>query len=69
MTTRAAACPTCGRPASLATDNRARPFCSDRCRLIDLGQWFNGGHAIPGEPAESAEDNPGSDEDGTPRLH
>jgi endogenous inhibitor of DNA gyrase (YacG/DUF329 family) len=29
---------------------RWRPFCSERCKLIDLGEWFNEDHAIPGEP-------------------
>jgi len=29
-----------------------RPFCSERCRLIDLGEWFDGQKAIPGEPAD-----------------
>jgi endogenous inhibitor of DNA gyrase (YacG/DUF329 family) len=27
-----------------------RPFCSERCRLIDLGAWIDEKHAIPGEP-------------------
>jgi endogenous inhibitor of DNA gyrase (YacG/DUF329 family) len=31
--------------------NRWRPFCSERCRLIDLGAWVSGERAIPGEPA------------------
>ena len=26
-----------------------RPFCSQRCKLADLGQWFSGAYAIPGE--------------------
>ena len=33
-------------------ESRYRPFCSDRCRLIDLGEWASGGHAIPGESLE-----------------
>jgi endogenous inhibitor of DNA gyrase (YacG/DUF329 family) len=32
-------------------DNPWRPFCSERCKLIDLGAWFKEEHAIPGEPA------------------
>lgn len=69
MTGRVAACPTCGRPAALVPENRSRPFCCERCRLIDLGQWFSGAHAIPGQPADTAEDNPGGDGEGSPRLH
>lgn len=32
-------CPCCGKPTPYATTNRWRPFCSERCKLIDLGQW------------------------------
>ncbi|MCQ4159811.1 DNA gyrase inhibitor YacG [Roseomonas sp. GC11] len=45
---RRAACPVCGKPA--ATGHR--PFCSDRCRQVDLGRWLSGGYVIPGRPAE-----------------
>lgn len=49
-------CPTCGGEA--ASDGRDRPFCSRRCRLIDLGRWFNEEYAVPGEDAFSL-DMPG----------
>ena len=35
------ACPTCEIETEWSTDNKYRPFCSERCRLIDLGEWFN----------------------------
>ena len=38
-------CPTCGRPH----DERYRPFCSRRCADLDLGRWFRGAYAVPGE--------------------
>ncbi|MFH5926562.1 DNA gyrase inhibitor YacG [Roseomonas xinghualingensis] len=41
------ACPVCGKPAQPAT----RPFCSARCRNVDLGRWIGGTYAIPGQPA------------------
>ncbi|MDD5405194.1 MAG: DNA gyrase inhibitor YacG [Sulfuricella sp.] len=41
------ACPTCGKPIPYATDNPYRPFCSRRCKLIDLGQWANEEFRIP----------------------
>lgn len=44
-------CPTCKRPVEWSSASRWRPFCSDRCRLIDLGEWLSEKHAIPGEPA------------------
>ncbi len=45
-------CPTCGRPVEWSSRNRWRPFCSERCRLIDLGAWLDGSRSIPGEPAD-----------------
>ncbi len=44
-------CPTCGRGIAWNDTFPERPFCSDRCRLVDLGAWLNGERAIPGEPA------------------
>ncbi len=40
-------CPQCGRLALYAPENPSRPFCSERCRLIDLGDWADGKYAIP----------------------
>jgi hypothetical protein len=33
---------------------RWRPFCSERCRLIDLGEWIDGGRRIPEQDPEDA---------------
>ncbi|MCB1773152.1 MAG: DNA gyrase inhibitor YacG [Gammaproteobacteria bacterium] len=44
-------CPTCGRAVTWQPSARWRPFCSERCKLIDLGEWLDEGHRIPGEPA------------------
>jgi len=41
-------CPTCGRPIQWSDAYPYRPFCSERCRLIDLGEWLSGERAIPG---------------------
>lgn len=43
-------CPGCGQPARYHPDNPDRPFCSARCRLIDLGAWADESHRIPGDP-------------------
>lgn len=53
------ACPTCGRRIPWSTDNPWRPFCSERCRLIDLGEWLSESHRIPGEtlPPEDDEES------------
>lgn len=42
-------CPTCGQPVVWGADAPERPFCSRRCRLIDLGEWLDGGRALPGD--------------------
>ena len=44
-------CPNCAKPADLTPENPHRPFCSDRCRLIDLSRWFDESYAVPAEPA------------------
>jgi len=45
------ACPTCKKPVPWTAAHTFKPFCSERCRLIDLGDWATEGHKIPGEPA------------------
>ncbi|MBI3562664.1 MAG: DNA gyrase inhibitor YacG [Gammaproteobacteria bacterium] len=42
-------CPGCGKTLLYSTANPFRPFCSQRCRLIDLGAWAGETHQIPGE--------------------
>jgi endogenous inhibitor of DNA gyrase (YacG/DUF329 family) len=44
-------CPICKREVSL--DDPNMPFCSDRCRLIDLGNWASEAYVIPGTPAKN----------------
>lgn len=40
-------CPTCGEPALYGPQNPYRPFCSERCKLIDLGQWAAESYRVP----------------------
>ena len=42
-------CPTCGKPLAWDKTNPFRPFCSERCKLIDLGEWASESHRIAGE--------------------
>jgi endogenous inhibitor of DNA gyrase (YacG/DUF329 family) len=44
-------CPICGKPASEVS----RPFCSERCRDVDLNRWLSGSYVVPGRP-EADED-------------
>jgi endogenous inhibitor of DNA gyrase (YacG/DUF329 family) len=41
-------CPECGKPANPAT----LPFCSPRCRDVDLNRWLSGSYVIPGKDNE-----------------
>ena len=40
-------CPTCEKEVRWNADNVYRPFCSERCQLIDLGEWAGGNRYIP----------------------
>jgi endogenous inhibitor of DNA gyrase (YacG/DUF329 family) len=41
-------CPICGKPATDAS----RPFCSERCRDVDLNRWLSGSYVVPGRENE-----------------
>jgi len=49
-----ARCPICSKSFEVdpSTLPPGFPFCSERCRLIDLGRWIDGAYAIPGPPVE-----------------
>jgi uncharacterized protein len=49
-------CPTCGAPVAWDKSSRFRPFCSDRCRTMDLGAWAAERHRIAGQPVDEAPD-------------
>lgn len=47
-------CPNCGKPAEWQ-DNPHRPFCSERCKLIDFGKWANEEYRVPTAQDHSSE--------------
>jgi endogenous inhibitor of DNA gyrase (YacG/DUF329 family) len=49
-------CPECGQPS----DRHCHPFCSERCKNMDLGRWLNGSYAIP---VSEIEENLDQDDD------
>jgi len=52
-------CPTCGKKVEWKDSNQYRPFCSLRCKQIDLGAWAEEKYVIPSsQPTDSEEDNP-----------
>ena len=53
-------CPRCGQPAVFSAENKWRPFCSERCKIIDLGAWASESYRVP-VPDEKPEVDPGSD--------
>ncbi|PPC91337.1 MAG: DNA gyrase inhibitor YacG [Methylobacter sp.] len=56
-------CPHCRKPVPWDNDHPYKPFCSERCRLIDLGEWVMEEKRIPGEslPEQSGQDDDDSD--------
>lgn len=60
---RAVRCPICDATVAWTEANPHRPFCSERCRTIDLGAWASNQRVIPGGAAADADDTPGSTTD------
>jgi hypothetical protein len=54
-------CPICGTAVKWVAESRWKPFCSERCKLIDLGQWATEKYRVPVEP-KSGEDEAPEDE-------
>lgn len=62
-------CPTCKRRVRFREEDSAKlpksfPFCSERCKLIDLGAWFDADYRIPSKPEEEgfASENASTDQ-------
>ena len=49
-------CPRCGKKAEY-NGNEFRPFCSERCKLIDVGAWADAEYALPAENAALSEED------------
>lgn len=48
-------CPICGKKDTWYPENAFRPFCSERCKLIDLGEWASENRQIPGDSLHHVE--------------
>tara|TARA_R110002050_G_scaffold9504_1_gene32876 strand:- start:17102 stop:17305 length:204 start_codon:yes stop_codon:yes gene_type:complete len=53
MTKTIVQCPQCGQSVPWQDDQVWKPFCSERCKLIDLGDWAAENHRIPGKSSQS----------------
>ncbi len=55
-------CPSCRQPCLHSAANPWRPFCSKRCRGVDLGAWANEAYRVPAQSPPDAEADPAADE-------
>ena len=72
MKTRIVSCPTCGAGAPWDPANPFRPFCSERCKMIDLGAWATERYRVPVAPSDDTDEVAATDGergDGTLRLN
>jgi uncharacterized protein len=49
-------CPQCGGDSVFAASNKWRPFCSERCRQIDLGAWASESFRVPATPPQDPDE-------------
>jgi uncharacterized protein len=59
-------CPTCGGKVKWDDQARFRPFCSERCKMIDLGAWASDAYSITGRPES---DDADTSADSSSRAH
>jgi endogenous inhibitor of DNA gyrase (YacG/DUF329 family) len=57
---RKVACPTCGKILEWRPENTWRPFCGERCKLIDLGQWADEKFKLPVEETDAFDEHLGT---------
>ena len=68
MAVRKVRCPQCGGDSLWSPDNPWRPFCSERCKQIDLGAWASETYRIAGQVSDEEAGTPGLDfPDASPR--
>jgi endogenous inhibitor of DNA gyrase (YacG/DUF329 family) len=49
-------CPRCGQPALFSPENPWRPFCGERCKMIDLGAWASETYRVPADSGKPDDD-------------
>jgi endogenous inhibitor of DNA gyrase (YacG/DUF329 family) len=60
---RTVACPQCGAPVAWTAASKWKPFCSERCKLIDLGEWAAERYRVPTVEPPDEEKSPGEQDD------
>ena len=61
-------CPICNAEVKSRNENKAFPFCSPRCKTIDLGKWLNEEYRVPSDEDETGEDVEGDDRSRSPGV-
>jgi len=56
-------CPTCKKPVEWSDEQVWKPFCCERCKLIDLGEWASESHRIPGKMGQDFINDPEPEQD------
>jgi endogenous inhibitor of DNA gyrase (YacG/DUF329 family) len=56
-------CPVCKKEIEYSPENPYRPFCSERCKIIDLGDWAMEKHALPADENSPSLQTPKKDEE------
>ena len=52
-------CPICKKPSAPRAENPSFPFCSPRCKTVDLGKWLNEDYRVPvEEESDEVQENP-----------
>ncbi len=63
-------CPHCGTPTPYGPDNPWRPFCSERCKSLDLGAWASESYRVAQQQDTPDIELPDAADDGpAPRRH
>jgi endogenous inhibitor of DNA gyrase (YacG/DUF329 family) len=62
-------CPQCGKVMVYDVKNPFRPFCSEKCKLLDLGAWASEERVIKGRPVNEDEDAELLDDPTLPKRH
>lgn len=56
MVSRTPPCPICHKEVAVRSQNRHFPFCSDRCKHVDLGKWLGDEYRVPDRGVDEQED-------------
>lgn len=55
-------CPSCAEAVRPFPENAVFPFCSPRCKMVDLGNWLNENYRVPAETVSIDDERPPTDQ-------